>query len=1070
MKRLVFIFFLVITTLSFAQQKSVSGVVTDSKGIPVIGAVIVLEGNSTVGTITDADGRFNIKLDAAVAKQAKLSVSCLSYTTTVVSVDGRSILDIVLEDDSEELDEVVVVGYGSMRKSDLTGSVSSVKVDETQAAQSASLSQLLQGNAAGVQVTNNSASPDGGVSVLIRGASSFNSSSEPLYVVDGIIINTSGNASVMSSNLGGDNATGEEQTNGLMGINPMDIASIEILKDASATAIYGSQGANGVVLITTKSANREKPVINFSAGVDISMRYKKQPMMNFEEYGDYLREILDSPIVAEYNPDMLSVARTRLNVLRSDLFSDRYYKIDWQDYLMRTAVSQRYYLSIAGKPRNTSYMFSVGYNNTQGIVKTTGFQNITARLNLEHKFGKIVTLGTKSAVSYLNSQLTQGAATGRLSAASSMMRSMLTCAPFCRYKHLDESGEEVDLGDDENQQYSPNRWMDGFVSNRVEYRINPSLFVQVQIMPWLSFKSTIGADYRVTEMNKFKSRLLTSDATGSSAAITHLDRLAWNWDNVFNFNKRFNRKNAISGSAGVSMSRSGTNTQITEGANIEQWKALDKSINSAAYAFQTYREESFSLLSFFARGVYNHADRYVLTTTFRADGSSRFASKNKWGYFPSFAGAWRINQEPWFKVPVISTAKLRLGWGQVGNQQINSYATIYNFNTLYYPDHANTQSQVSVGVNTHNLPNADLKWETTDQTNVGFDFAMFKGRLSLTVDAYYKLTRDLLQTKTLAPSAGLQNPFVNMGSIENKGLEFTLNTTPVVTGDFEWSLSGNISFNRNRIVSINPDGLEKDYMYITPNDRRFVSFFNGDDIGNGSVLKSFLNIFVEGMPMGLFYGLPTKGLVQEGCTGIPYSASDTSYRGPGSIDYIDVDGDGYITDNDRVIIGDPNPKFTYGFNTSFRYKNLSLTAQFVGSYGNDIYNVNLLLDTNTTAPFQNMRREVTACQWTPENPTSWYPALGALNAADVKWVTDRYVEDGSYLRLSNLTLAYDIPIRKSFIRNINVSATGSNLVFWTRYSGWDPDVNSYGTVKKRGADMGSYPGARTIKFDIKFTF
>ena len=417
-------------------------------------------------------------------------------------------------------------------------------------------------------------------------------------------------------------------------------------------------------------------------------------------------------------------------------------------------------------------------------------------------------------------------------------------------------------------------------------------------------------------------------------------------------------------------------------------------------------------------------------------------------------------------------AKFRLGWGQVGNQYITSYATIYNYTTGRYSDHGNTDSQLALTTTTNNFPNPDLKWETTEQTNLGLDFGMFKGRLTFTVDAYYKLTRDLLQTKKLAMSSGMTPPWVNMGKIENKGLEFTLDAVPLKIGDFEWGLGGNISFNRNKILSINPDGLEKDWVYLTPDDRQFVSFFNGDNIGSGNVMKTFLNMFIEGQPMALFYGIPTNGLVQENEMGIPYSETDSSYRGPGAVDYIDVNEDGYITELDRTIIGDPNPDFTYGFNTQFRWKGLTLSASFIGSYGNDIYNVNQMLDTNTSGVYQNLRKDVLYKQWTPQNTKTWYPALGALNGADVKWASDRYVEDGSYLRLSNLSLGYDFSFRKKefFIKNINVTASAGNLWIWTKYSGWDPDVNSYGSVKRRGADMGSYPGARSFKFDLKFTF
>lgn len=360
MKRILYIALMCITSLAWGQSKmTVSGSVKDSAGEPVIGAVIMLEGSASVGAVSDANGKYSLTFTPVAGKQPRLVVSCLSYTTQDVDVSGRSVINFVLEDDSENLDEAVVVGYGSMRRSDLTGSVTSVKISDTDAGQSSSLNQLLQGRAAGVQVTSNSASPDGGVSILIRGASSFNSSSEPLYVVDGIIINTSGTSQLMTGNLGDENAGADEATNGLIGINPMDIASIEILKDASATAIYGSQGANGVILITTKTANRERPVINATVGIDVSTPYKKQPMMNFAEYGDFLRQVNDSPIVQGYNPELAELAENRLNVLRNDAFFERYEIIDWQDYMMRNVVNQRYHVSVAGKPKQTSYMFSL---------------------------------------------------------------------------------------------------------------------------------------------------------------------------------------------------------------------------------------------------------------------------------------------------------------------------------------------------------------------------------------------------------------------------------------------------------------------------------------------------------------------------------------------------------------------------------------------------------------------------------------------------------------------------------------------------------------------------------------
>ena len=1060
------------SVLALAQNKiTVKGTVKDSAGEPVTGAVIMLEGSTTAGSVTDIDGNYTITFTPVAGKKPRLAASCLSYKTVAEDVAGRSVINFTLEDDSEKLDEVVVVGYGSMRRSDLTGSVTSVKIDETQAGQSASLDQLLSGRAAGVQVTSNSASPDGGVSILIRGSSSFNGSNEPLYVVDGIILNTS-TTTGMGAHLGNNSADDDEATNGLMGINPQDIASIEVLKDASATAIYGSQGANGVIIITTKTANNEKPVINFSAGVDISTVNKKQRMLDFYEYVDYCKEVADSPIVKQYNSGLASTMRNRLQTFLSDSFFTRYELFDWQDYLLRSGVNRRYYLSISGKPKKTSYMFSVGYNNVQGIIKTTGLQNITTRLNLDRTLGKKVTIGTRSSFSYLQSQLIQGAATGELGAATSLMRSMITTVPYNKILETDEDGDVVDRADDEYGQTGPNRWLQGFRSNKTEYRINPSVYAQYKITPWLTFKTTAGADLRVTEQDKFKSRFLTTSPVGATAANSSAKRLAWNWDNYLMFNKRIKNKHNISGTLGMTMSENTTVIQNIEGEHIEEWKAMEKALNAAAYAYFSYSESTNSLMSFYLRGIYSYRDRYVLTATFRTDGSSHFVGKNKWGYFPSFAFAWRMNQEPWFNIPAVSMAKLRIGWGQVGNQWVSAYSTIYNYTTGYRSDHSNLDSQRSLYTTTNNLPNADLKWETTEQTNLGLDLGLFKGRLTFTADLYYKLTKDLLQTKKLAPSSGLSDPYVNMGSIENKGLEFTLDAVPVKTKDFEWMIGGNVSFNRNKILSINPEGTDNAWMYIAPGDYRYVSYFTGDTIGWGNVMKTYLNIFIEGQPMCMFYGIPTDGLVKEGQVGIPYGESDTSYRGPGAVNYIDVNGDGYISEDDRVIIGNPNPKMTYGFHTSLRFKNFTLTANFIGSYGNDLYNVNLMNDANTTATYSNIRYDAVYNQWTPLNQDTFYPTIGALNGTDVKWASDRYVEDGSYLRLSDLSLSYNLKIKNksSFVRNINFAASAGNLFVWTHYSGYDPNVNSYGSMKRRGADMGSYPSARSLKFDLKFTF
>lgn len=1038
----------------FAQERiTVRGCVTDSRGEPVIGAAVMPEGTSD-GALTGVDGNYSISFTTKSEKTARLVFSSMSYLSQTVDVNGRAVIDIVLQDDYEQLEETVVIGYGSMRKGDITGAVTSVKIDEMKASQSSSLGQLLQGNAAGVHVVSNSAAPDAAVSVTIRGASSFNSGSQPLYVVDGVIINTDG-STYLGSHAGDENGI-DEESNGLMGISPQDIASIEILKDASATAIYGSQGANGVVLITTKTANRERPVITFSAGVSISNIYRKLDIMDAEDYKKFL--------------DLKGISHdSALYTIYTDKVEDGTYEpVDWQDFTTRTSVTQRYYLTIAGRPKNTNYRFSVGYNDNEGVIKGTGYKNLSLRLNLDRTIGNF-SIGSKTSVSWLNSKMTQGVGSSLTQTpATSLVMSMLQTRPLKHRVDYDDDGYEI--YDDSAPVSGPDRWLSDYSSERAEIRVTPSLYAQYKILPWLTFKSVFGLDYRSDERLKFKSSRINTMATGSTGAVGHLDRMNWNWDNLLMADKKFG-KHSVSGTLGQSASRSALKNQVVEGTNISQWRAMAGSLNSAPYNWLSYSESYSSLLSFFARAVYNYDDRYVLTATWRFDGSSKFAKKNKWANFPSFAFAWRINEEPWFNVPAISTAKLRLGYGMVGNQGVPSYQTIYKYYTSIVPTHDN-DCHKQVSISSLNLPSVNLKWETTTQYNGGLDFGMFGGRLSLAADFYWKITKDLLQTKTLAGSAGVYNPYVNMGSIENKGFELTLSAVPLLTKDFEWTIGGNFSLNRNKILSIDPSGSNRASMYVYPNQPiQEVEYFSGNNLSGDAICRDYINVFISGQPMCLFYAMPTDGIVQAGQTGVPFS--DGKVRGEGSVNFVDTNGDGVISAADRVVVGDPNPDFTYGFNTSFRWRDLTVSANFIGSYGNDIYNQQAAVLSDVSTNSANRLRAPIFNSWTPENPDAKYPSLSAYTPNDINWCTDRFVEDGSYLRLADLAISYSLPrklFRDFFIKHVSFGVSGKNLFVWTKYSGYDPDVNVYGNVLKYGVDMGAYPSARTFIFDLKVSF
>lgn len=1048
---------LISSSLSAQDKFTVNGTVKDRNGSPVTGAAVLVEGTST-GVITDNAGKYSLAFIPKNGNPARLTVSCISYRTQTIDINGRRNIDIILEDDLEQLEEVVVVGYGAMRKSDITGALTSVRIDENRAGHSSSIDQLLQGQAAGVQVVSNSAAPDAGISVTIRGASSFNSSSQPLYVVDGVILNTSGSFSVGSH--GGTDSGIDEENNGLIGISPQDIASMEILKDASATAIYGSQGANGVVLITTKSATQNKPSVTFTAGISISDIYKKYDLMDSEDYKQYL--------------DMKGIAHNDAlyTIYTTSVENGTFAPVDWQDYATRTSITQRYYLTVAGRPKDTNYRFSIGYIDNQGIIKGTGYSNVHSRINFDRKIG-IVNIGTKTSFSYLDSRMTQGAG-GTISQtpATSLVMSMLLTRPLRRIVEYDEEGSEVD--DNGSPLSGPDRWLSDYESKRNEFRVTSSVYGEIKILPWLSFKTTFGIDYRSNERSMFKSRRINTQGTGSYGAVTHVDRLYWNWDNLLQFNKQFN-KHRITGTLGHSASQNSGKTQTVEGTNVTQWKAMSASLNSAPYTWLSYGESQSQLLSFFGRATYNYNERYVVTATYRFDGSSKFSGKNKWAQFPSFAAAWIISNEPWFKrfkfiCPAFTSAKLRLGWGMVGNQNIPSYQTSYIYSVSSAATHDNPANKL-VSVSSFNLPSKDLKWETTSQYNAGLDLDFFSGRLVLSVDGYYKETKDLLQTRILAGSAGVNDPYVNMGSISNKGFEISLNAVPVATKEVEWTIGGNFTFNRNRILSIDPSGASRASMYLYRDQpAREVDYFTGSKLSSDAINNDYLNIFIAGQPMSLFYALPTDGIVQAGETGVPFS--DGVPRGEGSVNFVDTNNDGFITADDKVIVGDPNPDFTYGFNTSLSYKGFTLSASFVGSYGNDVYNQQMaVLSDMSTHSANRLRAPVFNC-WSPENTQARYPSISAFSINDLSLCSDRFVEDGSYLRLANASLSYSVPFKnkKLWIKHLSFTISGKNLFCWTKYSGYDPDVNIYGSVLKYGIDMGAYPSARTYMFDVKISF
>ena len=1046
--------FVSLQIVSAQSMRIITGVVKDNAGVAIPGASVILEKDSKSGTVTDIDGKFTLKIPAVSSKTVKLVVSCLSYKTVVIETSKENGNEVILEDDMEELDKVIVVGYGSMRKSDLTGAVTSVKIDEAEAARNTSLDQLLIGKAAGVEVSNTSLSPDGGVSIRIRGTTSINGSNEPLYVVDGVLLSENSSATLFDQ-------SETEEVNSLMGINPQDIESIEVLKDASATAIFGAAGANGVVLITTKQAKQDKLSVDARIGFDISTPYKKMDVLSTSEYLDYMQYLVD------YYPDDASTQRYAEKYLQQ-FEEGKLVGVDWQDYVLRNAPRQRYYLSFSGRPKDYSYAVSLGYNSTQGLVKTTRGDQFTARFNVTRNFTKKFSANAKMNFAYINSTNQQGLNASTMTAASSVMTSMLNFRPLT-YPTGDDYDDEA--GTDDEDKSSPGLWLRDAKNIRQEYRITPNLNLKYKILPWLTFESSIGGDFRFTERSSWKGVTVNRTASGARAVINYATTYKWNWDNNLLFRKKI-KKHSISGTLGMTMGRDASLTHRVSSNNIKQYIPQLDNINAGEQIENSYLETYASNISFYGRAVYNYADRYVLTATFRADGSSRFARENRFATFPSLAAAWRINKEPWFHVPLFSMLKLRMGWGRVGNARLPSYQVYSSFTPTSLGNHFNDAEYIR-GLELAQIANQKLKWETTEQYNVGADIGLWSGRLTVSAEAYYKMTYDLLQSREIPISSGFSSMWVNMGNISNKGFEVTVEAVPLRKRHVEWIIGGNISMNRNRLDSFGIDVGTME-LYNERGDHRSIRYNYGAQLGSSIYfLSNPGNIFIEGMPVGLLYGYLTDGIVQENEEGLPLTEGGDKLE-PGRIKYKDLNGNGYLDIGDRTVIGNTNPDFSYGFNTTLNVYGFSFSASFQGVYGKDILNANLasLLDPGSQT-LHNSLREPYYLAWTKENKSNKYPKLyGGLTNAERAFVTDRYIEDASFLRIASLSISYNfkMPV-KSPVRALNIGVTVQNPYVFTKYSGWDPNVSSFGSSMTRvGVDSGSYPSARTFCFDISLSF
>jgi TonB-linked SusC/RagA family outer membrane protein len=1052
MKKLKFIKFCLVFLLpSFVMaQQAITGKVTDNQGQPLPG-VSILEKGTTNGTASDFDGNYEL---TPQKKSATLVYSYLGFATQEIVVSGKTEINIMLMEDASQLDEVVVVGYGELNKKDLTGSITSVTVNETVAQQNTTVDQLLQGRAAGVQVTQNAGSPGSGVSVKIRGASSLRGNNEPLYVVDGVIIASAGED---AQNAGDGNSLQENQ-NGLNGINPRDIESVQVLKDASATAIYGSRGANGVILITTKKGAKGKMNVSGYLNTTVSSIVKKIDVLSGLEFAQYRNEALalngNNPKYHINDGQVYQIDDTSdpNNPVIGAQLSQR----NWQDEIYKQGFSKSIGASFSGGSDNGNFYASVGYNDQGGIVENSRFQSGNVSINLNQDLSDKFEIDARFSAFYADGSFAQdGDRAG--GGNRSFTNNLLSFNPL-------SGGDSDEFFDEETSTSGPLTWINDYEDLSEETRFRGTLSLKYKFnIKGLSYKLQAGGDIRDKERRRFYGPSTgIGRFTNGLLTTSNFSSKSYQINNLLDYSRTFNKKHRINAVAGVTYDVRNLNNTIYgigDFSTVAFGAQLPNYGQSVVQPLQEIPSKT-QLLSYLTRVNYTFDNKYIFTGTYRVDGSSKFSETNRYSAFPSFSFAWAASNESFLEnSETLNNLKLRAGWGKTGNQAINPYQTFANYSGVLYGASGNA---TVIGFAPVNIGNSDLIWETTTQINVGVDFGLFNDRLFGSIDAYSKQTDDLLQLEKLPTSTGFQSLLINRGSLETKGLELTLSGVLVDKKDFNLEVGGNIAFSRNEILNL---GIPKSGVYIdgTLQER---SFYLGDNISSGEYFRAPANIFIEGEQVGLFYGYQTDGIYQTG------DVINVSGAVPGDVKIIDLNEDGVINGADRTVIGNPNPDFIYGGYLNMSYKRLTLNVLLNGTYGNDIMNgTNVGFDITEGNQARNVRRDAYLQAWRPDAPSNTYPRIGYREAQALA-VTDRQVEDGSFLRIRNITLGYDLPVEKTNIfSRANIYISGSNLFTFTDYSGYNPEITSFlnnGNII--GVDWMGPPNARSITFGLNLSF
>lgn len=1037
------LFSLLCTALNAQTSGTVTGTVTDVSGETLPGVSVVVKGTAN-GTITGIDGEFSL----TASSQSVLQFSFVGYKSQDVKVGNQKIIKIVLEEESQSLDEVVVVavGYGDVKRRDLTGAISKANMEDLNRTPVNNIAEALGGRIAGVNVSSSDGGLGDNFNFVIRGAGSLTQSTAPLFVIDGF----------------------PQESSTMSAFNSNDIESMEFLRDASATAIYGSRGANGVVIITTKKGKAGKPTVTYNGSMSVGTIRNKTDMMDGYQFVSLQKEVMDDETYEKYYG---------INGMTPEDYKNmKYY--DWQDHIYRTAISHQHHVSLTGKSGDTNYATSLSYNDNQGIVIRSGLKRYQGRVNLTQKISnKLKATATLNYASTLQDGPT----------VSNNTTSMSTAYMYSVWSYRPVSPTGSDLLEemyDESVNMAEDYRFNPVMSAQNEYRhkttnnLQANASLEYEIIKGLKFKIFGGYtsnDYKNEEFNNSRTRTGNSNpkntqSKGINAMLYQSESRNYLNENTLSYQYNKNRHNltALAGityQKGTSYIHSITTEQIT--SESFGMAGLDK--GATPIVFSSKGENK--LMSYLGRFTYNYNSLYYVTASFRADGSSKFAPGNRWGYFPSGSLAWAFGREAFMKeaTPWLSNGKLRVSYGMTGNNRVGNYdymAHLSTDNDLYkYP----WDSHFNAGYVLNAMANEDLKWETTEQLDLGLDLGFLNDRISLTLDYYIKTTKDLLLSADVSASSGFKKATLNVGKLRNTGLEITLESRNIQTKNFSWNSSFNIAFNTNKILALNSGQTEM---------KTTLSWDNKYNTMPAYISK-------VGESAGKMYGYVYEGTYKaedfntttdkNGKTvytlkeGIPYISKDCQ---PGDPRYknMNPEEDNVINDKDKVAIGNGQPKHTGGFTNNFTYKNFDLSIFLQWSYGNDILNANRLVFENPASkPNANMFASY-ADRWTVDNPTSNMPRARAIGSNEY---SSLYVEDGSFLKLKNISLGYNLPqsvLKRIKISNARIYVSADNIATLTNYSGADPEVSTRNSVLTPGFDWSAYPRAFTASLGVNVTF